>query len=199
MRAIAASAARGRVRVRLGARGRVLRAYQSSRATFRRCAVGGLCPPIFWGRFSPPFWVGFSACFSGVGGCACGGVFGGLFWGGGVGVVGERERQRRTGKGERAQGRTATAKRRKRERAHGLPVFVRPSNIIFLALIISRLWWGVFYSQTATEKRRTVCVRSLSLPQTFLRTPNTSHSVDGFGNLPNSGGEFRNRNHGVFL
>ena len=31
MRAIAASAARGRVRVRLGARGRVLRAYQSSR------------------------------------------------------------------------------------------------------------------------------------------------------------------------
>lgn len=51
---------------------------------------------------------------------------------------------------------------------------VRPSNLIFLALIILRLWWGVFYSQTATEKRRTVCVRSLSLPRTFLRTPNTS-------------------------
>lgn len=53
-------------------------------------------------------------------------------------------------------------------------VGVRPSNLIFLALIISRLWWGVFYSQTATGKRRTVCVRSLSLPRTFLRTPNTS-------------------------
>ena len=76
---------------------------------------------------------------------------------------------------------------------------VRPSNLIFLALIIFGVWWGVFYSQTATEKRRTVCVRSSTLPQTFLRTPNTSHSVDGFGNLPNGGGEFRNRNHGVFL
>lgn len=76
---------------------------------------------------------------------------------------------------------------------------VRPSNVIFLALIILRLWWGVFYSQTATEKRRTVCVRSSTLPRSFLRTPNTSHSVGGFGNLPNSGGEFRNRNHGVFL
>lgn len=147
---------------------------------------GGGCP--LWARFSPPFWVGFSACF--------GGILWGLFWGG---VVGERERQRRTGKGERAQGRTATAKRRKHERAHGLPVFVRPSNLIFLTLIILRLWWGVFYSQTATEKRRTVCVRSSTLPRSFLRTPNTSHSVGGFGNLPNSGGEFRNRNHGVFL
>jgi hypothetical protein len=78
-------------------------------------------------------------------------------------------------------------------------VGVRPSNLIFLALIILRLWWGVFYSQTATEKRRTVCVRSSTLPRSFLRTPNTSHSVGGFGNLPNSGGEFRNRNHGVFL
>lgn len=51
---------------------------------------------------------------------------------------------------------------------------VRPSNLIFLSLIISRLWWGVFYSQTATEKRRTVCVRSSTLPRSFLRTPNTS-------------------------
>lgn len=51
---------------------------------------------------------------------------------------------------------------------------VRPSNLIFLALIIFAVWWGVFYSQTATEKRRTVCVRSLSLPRPFFRTPNTS-------------------------
>ena len=81
---------------------------------------GGGCP--LWARFSPPFWVGFSACF--------GGILWGLFWGG---VVGERERQRRTGKGERAQGRTA----------HGLrvsaclplvsvsAVFVRPSILSF--------------------------------------------------------------------
>ena len=73
------------------------------------------------------------------------------------------------------------------------------ANLIFLALIIFGVWWGVFYSQTATEKRRTVCVRSFTLPRSFLRTPNTISSVGSFGNLPNSGGEFRNRNHGVFL
>ncbi len=109
MRAIAASAARACVPARRCARGRVLRAYQSSRATFRAVGFGCLCPP-FLGGFSPPFWVGFSACFSGVGGCACGLSFGGCFgvvvW---VGVVGERERQRQPRKGERAQGRTATA------------------------------------------------------------------------------------------
>lgn len=35
---------------------------------------------------------------------------------------------------------------------------------------------------------------------TFL-SPNTEHirSVGGFGNLPNGGGEFRNRNHGFLL
>lgn len=51
---------------------------------------------------------------------------------------------------------------------------VRPSNLIFLALIISRLWWGGILQPNGNRKRRTVCVRSLSLPQTFLRTPNTS-------------------------
>lgn len=128
---------------------------------------GGGCP--LWARFSPPFWVGFSACF--------GGILWGLFWGGGVGGCSGRTRTA-----------TATAKRRTGARAHGsrlagvrllavgvrVGVGVRPSNLIFLALIIFAVWWGVFYSQTATEKRRTVCVRSLSLPRPFFRTPNTS-------------------------
>ena len=77
-------------------------------------------------------------------------------------------------------------------------VFVRPSNLIFLSLIISPYSRGVFYTKTATEKRRTVCVRSPSLPQTFLRTPTPLASVDRFGNFPNSGGEFRNGNLGIF-
>jgi len=103
---------------------------------------------------------------------------------------------------------------RKRATAHGLrvsvclrlrlpsvsvsAVFVRPSNIIFLTLIISPYSRGVFYTKTATEKRRTVCVRSPSLPQTFPRTPTPLTSVDRFGNFPNSGGEFRNGNLGIF-
>lgn len=78
---------------------------------------------------------------------------------------------------------TDSRKTRARLTACGCPLACRwcpcrrwcPSaNLIFLALIIFAVWWGVFYSQTATEKRRTVCVRSLSLPRTFLRTPNTS-------------------------
>lgn len=135
----------------------------------RACGRGG----VWFARFL----VGFSAVFGG--GFAC--LFGGCFWVGfggvWVGVVGERERQRRTGKGERAQGRTATANGASVNGRTACPFWVgfRPStNLIFLALIIFAVWWGVFYSQTATEKRRTVCVRSLSLPRTFLRTPNTS-------------------------
>ena len=64
MRAIAASAARGRVGVLGRMRGRVLRAYQSSR-DFGRWVFGGI--------FGGCFWVGFWVCV----------------W---VGVVGERER-----------------------------------------------------------------------------------------------------------
>lgn len=87
----------------------VLRAYQSSRATFR----GGLmCPRWarfvrpFLGRFLPPFWVGVFGLLFGCGWVCVWVVFGGVL-GWCVGGVGERERQRRTGKGERAQGRTA--------------------------------------------------------------------------------------------
>ena len=77
---------------------------------------------------------------------------------------------------------------RKRATAHGLRVsvclrlrlpsvslsalFVRPSNIIFLALIISAYSRGVFYSTNGNEKRRTVCVGSITLPQPLSRTPN---------------------------
>lgn len=130
--------------------------------------------PVF-GRFFAPVLGGFFGLLFGCGWVCVWVVFWGLFWGGGVGGCSGRTRtatataKRRTG--ARAHG---NRKRRKRERAHGLPVFVRPSNLIFLALIIFAVWWGVFYSQTATEKRRTVCVRSLSLPRPFFRTPNTS-------------------------
>lgn len=105
MRAIAASAARVRdVRAWVCVT-RVSKFARDFSAVFW-CA---LVTPIFWAVFAPVFgWV-FSACFLGVGGCACG-LFGlwvlGCVW---VGIVGERERQRQPRKGERAQGRTATA------------------------------------------------------------------------------------------
>lgn len=116
-----------------------------------RASLGGgfwcACNPFFWGRFLPPFWVGFRLVFWVWVGVRLVGFWWWGFGGWCVGKVGERERQRRTGKGERAQGRTNYHKRRKRERVNGLPVwavFVRPSDIIFLTLIISRLWWGYF-------------------------------------------------------
>lgn len=132
--------------------------------------------PLFGGVFGR-FGVGVRCRFGGCCGWVVGGGFGGclVWWGGVCGWVYSlaltRSRltdSRKTAHGSRLAG--------VRLLAVGVRVGggVRPSNLIFLALIISRLWWGVFYSKTATEKRRTVCVRSLSLPRTFLRTPNTS-------------------------
>lgn len=130
--------------------------------------------PLFGGFSGGLVWVSVAV----FGGC-CGWVVGGGFGGCLVGCVGgwvyslalTRSRltdSRKTAHGSRLAG--------VRLLAVGVRVGggVRPSNLIFLALIIFAVWWGVFYSQTATEKRRTVCVRSLSLPRPFFRTPNTS-------------------------
>ena len=178
MRAIAASAAWARVGAHRRMRGRVLRAFNQSREYL---IAGGVS--IF-----RPLWAGVLVVFG----------LGVVVWESGracVSVCLPNSRKRATAHGLRV----SVCLRLRLPSVSVSAVFVRPSNLIFLALIILRLWWGVFYSQTATEKRRTVCVRSSTLPRSFLRTPNTSHSVGGFGNLPNSGGEFRNRNHGVFL
>lgn len=129
----------------------------------RACGRGG----VWFARFLVGFagglvWVSVAV----FGGC-CGWVLVVVKW---ANVNGNGERVKANGrKGARQTRQTAQARTGAR-----LARF-RPSvNLIFLALIISRLWWGVFYSQTATEKRRTVCVRSLSLPRPFFRTPNTS-------------------------
>lgn len=76
----------------------------------------------------------------------------------------------------------------------------RPSvNVIFLTLIILRLWWGGILQPNGNRKTANSMCPLFHTP-TFL-SPNTEHirSVGGFGNLPNGGGEFRNRNHGFLL
>lgn len=140
-----------------------------------RATLGGgfwaRCNPPFLGCFRPRFgWVfrrfsvGVLLAFLGV---VLGWVLVVVKW---ANVNGNGERVKANGrKGARQTRQTAQARTGAR-----LARF-RPSvNLIFLTLIIFAVWWGVFYSQTATEKRRTVCVRSLSLPRPFFRTPNTS-------------------------
>ena len=154
--------------------------------------------PVF-GRFFAPVLGGFFGLLFGCGWVCVWVVFWGLFWGGGVGGCSGRTRtatataKRRTG--ARAHG---NRKRRKRERAHGLPVFVRPSNLIFLALIIFTVWGGILQRNGNRKTANSMCPLTLTPTPIF---PNTEHirSVGGFGNLPNGGGEFRNRNHGFLL
>lgn len=152
----------------------VLRAYYSC-AIFRR-----------WGL--PPFWVGFSACF--------GGILWGLFWGG---VVGERERQRRTGKGERAQGRTAnTANGASTNGRTACPFSSVRQSYLFSVDNICRMVGGILQPNGNRKTANSMCPLTLTPTPIF---PNTEYirSVGGFGNLPNGGGEFRNRNHGFLL
>lgn len=78
-------------------------------------------------------------------------------------------------------------------------VGVRPSNLIFLALIIFTVWWGGILQPNGNRKTaNSMCPLTLTPTPIF---PNTEYirSVGGFGNLPNGGGEFRNRNHGFLL
>ena len=154
-----------------------------------RATLGGgfwaRCNPPFLGCFRPRFGWGWRLVLGGfVGGCFGVGCRGWFWWlfGGVCGWVYSlaltRSRltdSRKTAHGSRLAGVRLLAVG-VRLLAVGVRVGggVRPSNLIFLALIIFAVWWGVFYSQTATEKRRTVCVRSLSLPRPFFRTPNTS-------------------------
>ena len=168
MRAIAASAARGCVGTQ-GAHGgacyaRVLVARVGGAGfgllafwwIFGRFGVGVRC------RFRRLLWVGCRWWFWWLFGGVCGWVYS---------LALTRSRltdSRKTAHGSRLAGVRLLAV------GVRVGVGVRPSNLIFLTLIIFAVWWGVFYSQTATEKRRTVCVRSPSLPRTFLRTPNTS-------------------------
>ena len=147
---------------------------------------GGGCP--LWARFSPPFWVGFSACF--------GGSLWGLFWGG---VVGERERQRRTGKGERAQGRTAnTANGASTNGRTACPFSSVRQSYLFNVDNICRMVGGILQPNGNRKTANSMCPLTLTPTPIF---PNTEYirSVGGFGNLPNGGGEFRNRNHGFLL
>ena len=72
-------------------------------------------------------------------------------------------------------------------------------NVIFLALIIFAVWWGGILQPNGNRKTaNSMCPLTLTPTPIF---PNTEHirSVGGFGNLPNGGGEFRNRNHGFLL
>ena len=120
----------------------------------------------------------------------------------GGGKVGGRERQRQPNKRERAHGAHGNRKRRKRERAHGLPVLGGFSSVrksyLFNVDNICRMVGGILQPNGNRKTANSMCPLTIT-PTNF--SPNTEHirSVGGFGNLPNSGGEFRNRNHGVFL
>lgn len=182
------------------ARGCVLCAYQSSRATF---GGGFVCPR--WARFVRPFLGGFRPRFGWVFGllfgCGFGGVWGCLFWGvlgWCVGVVGERERQRRTGKGERAQGRTATANGASVNGRTACPFSSVRQCYLFSVDNIAPMVGGILQPNGNRKTANSMCPLTIT-PTNF--SPNTEHirSVGGFGNLPNSGGEFRNRNHGFLL
>lgn len=72
-------------------------------------------------------------------------------------------------------------------------------NVIFLSLIISAYSRGVFYSTNGNEKRRTVCVGSITLPQPLSRTPNSNPRMIVSETFPIVGGEFRNVNQWDFL
>lgn len=156
----------------------------------RACGRGG----VWFARFL----VGFSAVFGG--GFAC--LFGGCFWVGfggvWVGVVGERERQRRTGKGERAQGRTATANGASVGGRTACPFGRCGRYYLFSVDNICRMVGGILQPNGNRKTANSMCPLTLT-PTNF--SPNTEHirSVGSFGNLPNSGGEFRNRNHGFLL
>lgn len=57
---------------------------------------------------------------------------------------------------------------------------------------------GILQQNGNRKTANSMCPLTIT-PTNF--SPNTEHirSVGGFGNLPNSGGEFRNRNHGFLL
>ena len=159
-----------------------------------------------------PFGRGFRPRFGwvfrlvlGVGFACLFGVF--WWWGFGcvwVGVVGERERQRRTGKGERVKANGRKGARQTRQTAQArtgarLARF-RPSvqSYLFSVDNICRMVGGILQPNGNRKTANSMC--PLTLTPTNI-SPNTEHirSVGGFGNLPNSGGEFRNRNHGFLL
>lgn len=111
------------------------------------------------------------------------------------------------GNGERikANGRKGarrTDKGRERGRAHGLPVLGGFSSVhksyLFSVDNICRMVGGILQPNGNRKTANSMCPLTLT-PTNF--SPNTEHirSVGSFGNLPNSGGEFRNRNHGFLL
>lgn len=153
----------------------VLRAYQSSRATFRGglvCTRWARFVRPFLGRFLPPFWVGVFGLLFGCGWVCVWVVFGGVL-GWCVGGVGERERQRRTGKGERAQGRTATANGASVNGRTACPFSSVRQCYLFSVDNIRRVVGGIL-QPNGNEKRRTVCVGSITLPQPLSRTLNSA-------------------------
>ena len=189
MRAIAASAARVRdVRAWVC----VTRVSKFAR-DFRRWVC---VPPL--GAVFAPVLGGFFGLLFGCGWVCVWGCFWGLFLGGGVGVVGERERQRRTGKGERAQGRTATANGASVNGRTACPFSSVRQCYLFNVDNIRRMVGGILQPNGNRKTANSMCPLTIT-PTNF--SPNTEHirSVGGFGNLPNSGGEFRNRNHGFLL
>lgn len=139
-------------------------------------------------------WVSV-AVFGGCCGWVVGGGFGGVVC---VGGVGERERQRRTGKGERAQGRTATANGASVNGRTACPFSSVRQCYLFNVDNIVPMVGGILQPNGNRKTANSMC--PLFHTPTFL-SPNTEHirSVGGFGNLPNGGGEFRNRNHGFLL
>lgn len=152
---------------------------------------GRVVTPLFWVVFAPVlggFFGGFRWGF-----CL---PFWGLFWGG---VVGERERQRRTGKGERAQGRTAnTANGASTNGRTACPFSSVRQSYLFSVDNICRMVGGILQPNGNRKTANSMCPLTLTPTPIF---PNTEYirSVGGFGNLPNGGGEFRNRNHGFLL
>ena len=160
-----------------------------------RATLGGgfwaRCNPPFLGCFRPRFgWVfrrfsvGVLLAFLGV-------VLG---W-----VLGERERQRRTGKGERAQGRTAnTANGASTNGRTACPFSSVRQSYLFSVDNICRMVGGILQPNGNRKTANSMCPLTLTPTPIF---PNTEYirSVGGFGNLPNGGGEFRNRNHGFLL
>lgn len=111
---------------------------------------------------------------------------------------------------------------RSRSLAHGLPIAEKPAHgsrlagvrllaVVSVSAVVSvrksylfsvdnicRMVGGILQPNGNRKTANSMCPLTLT-PTNFSQNTEHIRSVGSFGNLPNSGGEFRNRNHGFLL